>query len=169
MNSNNLTQVLVLLLLDFQYQSIFFLLELHPLEKGFGIEILGLFYGPIYASHQGGQTQVPKRPSQEEKNFKLVSLFEIHQRKSFALSCFAFHQSRCQRRDPPDKIPRHIFSFAPPVCKKPKLQKWHRQNFKLLHPRFIRKQNCKSNAGKILNFCTRFLDLLDKIPFFFCQ
>ena len=111
----------MLLLLDFQYQSIFFLLELHPLEKGFGIEILGLFYGPIYASHQGGQTQVPKRPSQEEKNFKLVSLFEIHQRKSFALSCFAFHQSRCQRRDLPDKIPRHIFSFAPQVYQENKI------------------------------------------------
>ena len=67
----------------------------------------------------------------------------------------------------------HIFFY-----KEPKLQKWHRQHFKLLHqilgqwmrtfkllyPRFISKQNCKISVGKIFNFCARFLDLLDKIP-----
>ena len=121
---------------------------------------------------------MPLRSSHEKKNFKLDSLFEIHQRKSFPLSRFSFQQSQCQRWDLLDKIPRHIFSFAPPLYKEPKLQKWHRQNFKLLrqiprermqnfellHPRFIRKQNCKSNAGKILTFFTRFSNLLDKIP-----
>ena len=121
---------------------------------------------------------MPLRSSHEKKNFKLDSLFEIHQRKSFPLSRFSFQQSQCQRWDLLDKIPRHIFSFAPPLYKEPKLQKWHRQNFKLLrqilgekmqnfellHPRFIRKQNCKSNVGKILTFFTRFSNLLDKIP-----
>ena len=118
MNSNNLTQVLVLLLLYFQYQSIFFLLELHPLEEGFGIEILGLFYGLIYASHQGGQMQVPKRRTQEEKNFKLVSLFEIQKEKVLPSAVLLFIKV-----DVSDGTSR---------------TKFHDTYF-LLHPRFIRR------------------------------
>ena len=82
-------------------------------------------FGPVLRTYICLTSRGPNASAEKAfsggKNFKLVSLFEIHQRKSFALSCFAFHQSRCQRRDPPDKIPRHIFSFAPQVYQENKI------------------------------------------------